>query len=115
MSIELKRNVEREIVQMAVNSLILAGYTIAVKSGDQVQQRRTNRVDAIMRAIQSSDEDTLVVCKFDTLNDQWNSYGYVYLVYGNDGWDVISDNTVNLEKDLAPATQLAEKFCQLYS
>lgn len=34
--------------------------------------------------------------------------GWVHLVYGNSGWDVISDNTNNLEDALIAATELAE-------
>lgn len=31
-------------------------------------------------------------------NNQLRSLGYVYLVMGNDGWDVISDYTLSLER-----------------
>ena len=35
---------------------------------------------------------------------------FVYLVYGNDGWDVISDYSVKLETELACANALADKL-----
>lgn len=38
------------------------------------------------------------------------SIGWVYLVYGNDGWDVISDYTTNLERLLRGANKLSDKL-----
>jgi hypothetical protein len=111
-------NVEREIVRVAVNNLLLGGYTIAVRDGiddGEICQRRTDRVDAIMRAIMSTDEDTLIVCKFNQLTDEWESFGYIYLIYGNDGWDVISDHTTNLEEVLKPAFQRASEIEAMYA
>lgn len=36
--------------------------------------------------------------------------GRVWLVYGNDGWDVISDYTVNLEHIMEGANKLSDKY-----
>jgi hypothetical protein len=33
---------------------------------------------------------------------------WIRLVFGNDGWDVINDYTINLEEDLKSTFQLAD-------
>ena len=34
--------------------------------------------------------------------------GHVFLVYGNDGYDVIADYTLNLEEPLSAANEIAD-------
>lgn len=46
-------------------------------------------------------------------DDQVVSEGWVYVVMGNDGWDVISDYTTNLEPLMSGANRLAEKYSKL--
>jgi len=41
--------------------------------------------------------------------------GWVYFVYGNDGWDVVSDYTTNLEAVLKGSGELAERLEAEYS
>ncbi|EPN2857542.1 hypothetical protein ACTWP0_003996 [Citrobacter freundii] len=36
--------------------------------------------------------------------------GYVHFVYGNEGWNVISDNSLSLEPALEAATALSESY-----
>ena len=38
------------------------------------------------------------------------SVGTFTLIYGNDGWDVIADNTSNLEDALQSASELADEL-----
>jgi hypothetical protein len=40
-------------------------------------------------------------------SDTW--HGWVLFIYGNDGWDVISDYTCNLEPIMGPANELSEQ------
>lgn len=39
------------------------------------------------------------------------SAGWIYLVYGNDGWDVIADNSLKAEKYVKAAEDIIEKYC----
>lgn len=39
-----------------------------------------------------------------------NKIGWIWFIYGNDGHDVVSDYTTNLEKVLQGATALAEEL-----
>ena len=47
----------------------------------------------------------------DLLEDgKINSIGWVYLVFGNDGWDVISDYTTNLEFLMGEALKISDHY-----
>ena len=40
--------------------------------------------------------------------------GWVYLVYGNDGWDVLADYTVNLGPSMQPANELSDQILEAF-
>lgn len=44
---------------------------------------------------------------FDTTGKR---IGWVRMIYGNDGWDVMADYTTNLEDVLTDANKLADKL-----
>ena len=53
-----------------------------------------------------TDDDYLFVYKAG----QSERFGWVRFVYGNDGYDVISDYTINLEKTLKGVNVFAERM-----
>jgi hypothetical protein len=95
--------VEKEIATAVVAALLEAGFYVSIDNGDnngndfELENSRHSRT--ILGAMFQTDEETLFVYTTDG-----NQYGWVFFVYGNDGWDVISDYTVNLEKFIGKGT-----------
>jgi ribosomal protein L4 len=116
MNVQLRQDIERQIIRSAAIALICEGYEIAVHDGERIAQPRTRKVGEIMQAIQTVDEESLLVyqCENQKL-DEWKQVGFVLLVYGNDGWDVLADHSVHLEQILKPAFQHADKLEDMYS
>lgn len=89
-----RQQIERTIVDTIVREAIRKGYSISGFDGeDDIFQRLTN-VDEIMKNVMHVDEETLIFHRPD------GTYaGFVFLVYGNDGWDAISDHTASEEME----------------
>lgn len=89
-----RQKLERTIVETIVREAIRKGYSISGFDGeDDIFQRLTN-VDEIMKNMMHVDEETLTFHRPD------GTYaGFVFLVYGNDGWDAISDHTASEEME----------------
>ena len=105
MSVQARIEVERKIVRRAVLDAISAGYTLNVDYGDgDVLSKPTSERKEIMDAMMQGDDDRLFYHK------DGKHVGWAWFVYGNDGYDVLSDYTVNLETVLAGANKLAERY-----
>jgi hypothetical protein len=102
----MRQMVEKEIVSQAVTDLLAAGYSLEVDIGDGPEHEPTKDRAIIDKHLFSGDEARLFVYK----DGKKKPHGWVYFVYGNDGWDVISDHSVHLEKDLAKANEIADKY-----
>jgi hypothetical protein len=96
---------ERMIIRKACRDLIAAGCTISVDYDEDDGPELVDSTDlnAIMGTIQACDEERLRVKR------DGKHLGTIYLVYGNDGWDVICDYSVSLEPYLQGANELADK------
>lgn len=101
----IRQEIERKIIKAAVTSLIREGFNISVWDGESYQIKNSITVGGVMAAIMSTDEDTLIV-----RDSHDTPMGKIFLVYGNDGYDVIHDYSVNLEKYLDNAIKLADKY-----
>jgi adenylosuccinate synthase len=104
-------HVERAIVRAFVEAVLKAheGYTLRVHDGEEFATEKTRDTDEIMKAIMSTDEDHLYVYEGS------RRVGYLYLVYGNSGWDVMSDYTdiPEFKSFVLPADNLADAFDEL--
>jgi hypothetical protein len=100
----LRQRIERAIVGRCVRDALRAGYSVSVNDGEGFPIRRSRNATLIMRALFSTDEERLYIHASDT----GRRVGWVFLVYGNDGPDVIADYTCNLESMLAGAEACAE-------
>jgi len=68
-----------------------------------------------MRAIMTTDDDMLLFNASTASGaPEDKMVGWVRLIYGNDGWDVVNDYTTNLETLMAGATALADKLEEKY-
>ena len=83
-------------------------YSVRVYNGEEFEAR-TQSVEATLKAMFASDEDRVYVDKLAGVigsKKAWHNVGWIYFVYGNDGWDVISDHTDNYSiNELVAATE----------
>lgn len=107
-SVKLRIRMEERIVKATVRALIAKGWLLAVDDGDDYPIYDSNDFDAVMAALGHTDLDTLYARKES--GEKPTGMGgefdvFVRFVYGNDGWDVISDYTgsKDFEADLQPA------------
>lgn len=107
MSVKMRQNVERKIARRLISDALKAGYSITVNDGGEDVLKCSKHLGQILAAMFSTDEDRLFMHRED--NPKY--YGWVHFVYGNDGWDVVNDYTINLE----PIMYGAEKLADLYS
>jgi hypothetical protein len=117
MTVKMRQEVERKVVGQLVRDILKAGYRLAVslERGYDVDEMLIGSTDykAIMDAAFAGDEAHIFIQPTDgpTLeNGQVISDGRVYLVFGNDGYDVISDYTVNLEPLMAGANNVSDRY-----
>ena len=84
--------IEKKIVGLVLNSVYSSGYTCRLFDGESWATNKDATIKEIMYYLMSTDEETLVV--YDAAGKR---VGAIYLVYGNDGYDVIADHTDNIE------------------
>jgi len=117
-AVRARRAIERRIIRQVCKSALAAGYAVSVDCGEGLEIRRSRSLGKIMAAIMATDEDRLLFHKpTDDLAElrhdgayQVRPFAWAYLVYGNDGWDVVSDYTTNIEDMMRPANELAERL-----
>ena len=80
---------EKAIVKAIVKEAIAQGYQVAVFDGEEDWSEPSNNWETIRKELHTMDEDTIRIIK------DGKSKGAVFLVYGNDGYDVVCDHTVN--------------------
>jgi hypothetical protein len=112
-AIRARVTVERRIVKKTVDALLAAGYALATDQGDHRfygDSNPTRDRQTILDALCEVDEEHLGVFTADEatgVERVVQPFGWVYFVYGNDGPDVVSDYTTNLETVLAPVNDYA--------
>lgn len=84
---------ERKVAEAVVDRALHLGFGVAVWNGGDLPELETNHDrDQILEAMFAADEETL-----ELHNADGSYYGFVRLVYGNEGWDVITDNSAHLD------------------
>lgn len=133
MSVKMRQEVERKIVGQFVRDALAAGHRLAVslERGYDVDEMLlgSRDFDKIMEQAFAGDDCHIFVQSADgptieegNANPRERIYGaaskirrvvsigWVYCVFGNDGYDVVSDYTTNLENLLAGANSLSEQY-----
>lgn len=104
---ELRRKAERAIAKAVVQAFLDAHFLLSVDNGSEPGEyevtKSTDKM-AILAGMFLTDDEYLIV--HDPIKAGSPACGFVYFVYGNDGWDVISDNTVNLEPYIGKGTKV---------
>lgn len=111
MGVKMRQLVEKEISAAIVDALLKAGFELQINNGDSESRFMIDRAN-IIKHLYLTDEDYIMVRHADN-SDKTSVFGWVKLVYGNDGWDVLSDYTTNLEKfigDKTPVQKLIDKY-----
>lgn len=107
--------VERRIIKATVADLLAAGYLVQVsyERGYDLEHKPSLDLDEVMGYVQACDEEHLMVYDQNEISQEDDRAGsWVYLVYGNDGWDVVSDYTTDLEEALKGSLALADKLSE---
>lgn len=94
----LRQRMECHIVMAIIKAALAAGYAISVDDGDDVVLSHSKDAAAITGSMMSTDNDELSFHKRQVTNKlegSWEQIGWVRLVYGNSGYDVISDYSDN--------------------
>ena len=108
-AIRQRQKIEQTIARAVVDALLAAGFALGVYDGEDIVIYHSTSKAAILKALFDTDEDYLYVYEGTDLHRGW-----VRFVYGNDGWDVISDYTVNLEQWIGEGTAV-DKLIEKYS
>lgn len=111
MTVQARIAIERFIVGKLVDRILAEGYRI--EAYDSVYRDGSAPVDSkdvskkrLLEEIFAGDDAFLTVRM--AAGKGWE--GWIKLIYGNDGWDVISDYTTNLEELLKPVNEFADKI-----
>ena len=116
MNLETRINIEKQIAFACVDAILAAELRISVFDGEAFALTKSKDAQAIKAALFSTDDDTLYVWRpTDVIHANgkrvYSQVGFISLVYGNDGYDVISDHTTGeLERILKPAFDLADQL-----
>jgi hypothetical protein len=92
--------IEKRIARRLVQTLLKAGYLVSVYDGGAFPVKRSNKLTEILAGMFSTDIDTL---KLRLASAPDAVAGFVQLVYGNDGYDVISDYSTSLDEPVMNA------------
>lgn len=102
--------VERAIVRRVVRDLLDAGFELGTDAeGEDEKPRTTKQAQILPRLMQVDDEHLLIFKPGRTDNDP-RPDSWVRFVYGNDGYDVISDYTTDLDDVLKGSLALSDEY-----
>lgn len=109
MSQKLIRELERRIAKQVIDDLLAAGFSLYIDHGGEGEQYNVkDSAEETLDEVFACDDERLYVCKGKA--NEHNLFGWVWFVYGNDGWDVMSDWTVNLDPYLKNALAISEQY-----
>ena len=80
------------ISHKVVRTLLAAGFSISIDNGEGTEIEKSTDVKAIFKALMLCDDELVIAVK------DGRRFGWVRLIYGQSGWDVICDYTTNLEQ-----------------
>lgn len=113
-AVRYRRGIEYAIVRKLIETLLAKGLELSIDHGGESEKIKIGDVTAdTMEDMFACDEEYLFVqTKQGSLDGspEGSHHGWVKLVYGNDGWDVICDYTTNLEDALKEVNEYADQF-----
>lgn len=106
MNVQQRQEIERQIVTQVIMTACELGHQVSIENGASDPTKPTSLLGDLLPEIMQTDEEWLVI------SHHGKPIGQVFMVYGNDGWDVISDYSDNdaMESLLQPAFALSDKL-----
>ena len=96
--------VEQRIVRLVVKLALAAGWTLSVDTGgDEYDLEDSTKFGEVLKAMMEVDDEKLRLRR-------GKETGWIWFVYGNGGWDVISDYSTNLDGLLEPVMRLSDRL-----
>lgn len=89
---------EGQVFRRTAKHLLKLGYELGVFDCEEITVRNSRDLKQLEEAAFTTDDDKLLVYRPGAPQH----FGWVWFVYGNSGWDVIADYTINLETQLEP-------------
>lgn len=100
----LTRELERRIVKQVVDDLLAAGFTLWIdRDGEDERIEVKNSYGETLDELFACDEERLYAYRSPV-------EGWVYFVYGSNGYDVVSDYTTNLQEWMESAIKIADEY-----
>ena len=103
-AVKRRIDLEERIARATVRALLAAGFSVSVFNGEEDLLVKDNHgstnVTEVIDQMSTTDEDYLNAWKDGKI------FGWVYFIYGEDGWDVINNHTVNLEPYIGEGTEV---------
>lgn len=88
---------EAAIALELAHALIREGYRISVNDGEEFVLNDSTNVEEVLLAMFSTDQEYWYV------STEVNSYDmFIRFIYGNDGYDVVSDYSIGIERIVDP-------------
>lgn len=115
-AVRMRRGIEYVIVRKLIETLLAKDLELSIDHGGEAETIHIKDTsDNTMEEMFACDEEYLMIkTKRGSLNgkagEEHPNQGWVRLVYGNDGWDVICDYTTSLEEHLKEVNEYAEQF-----
>ena len=110
MNIKTRQMIEKWIAQKFIRVALAAGYAISLDNGgDEFEFEHSTDFKFITGEMHATDQERL------HLSQDGKHIGWVFFVYGNDGWDVICDYTVSLEHLMPEVSQLSARLEERYA
>jgi hypothetical protein len=107
MSVRMRQEIERKIAIALINAAIKAGYKISVNNGGEDNEiEPTTDAAKVLKAMFATDDEYLLFFK----GSAKQHFAWAWFVYGNDGYDVISDYTTNIEHLMPEPNLIADYY-----
>lgn len=102
----IRHEIELKVVEAFLADVFRVGFTVNVHNGGDREElpEPTGDRELVLRAMFQTGEDRLNVYR------QGRHLGHVLFIYGNEGWDVISDYSLSLQPLMASAERVADHY-----
>lgn len=107
-----RQKIELEIATAIIRSALSLDYVVSIHDGEDFAIQHSNNLNDLVQHLATTDEDTIYI-----YTNEAKPIGWVFLVYGNNGHDVIADHSWSLTKTniLDEANKLADTIASLPS
>ena len=99
-------SVEDQIIRGTIEAFLYAGYYLGINDGEETTIRHSREMHKLLKAMKSTDEDYLLVYT----GTSGQEIGWVWFVYGNEDWAVISDYSVKLEHVMSKVNDAIDNY-----